>query len=81
MTNTHEFTLILSGTTPLTTEQELALYQTGCDDATSGFQNGQVTITFTRKVTDFVAAVNSAITTIKNSNIGMEILKINITTI
>jgi hypothetical protein len=73
----HDFTLVLSGPTELTTELEDAVFEAGCDDATLGICQGRLYLTFTRTAPSLKDAVLSAIRDVKNANVGLEVLRVD----
>ncbi|MFO0884691.1 MAG: hypothetical protein U0894_10985 [Pirellulales bacterium] len=73
----HEFTLVLSGTAALTSEQEDSLFEAGCDDATIGLRNGRIYMIFSREAKDLASAIISAIDDINKAKIGLEVLRVD----
>jgi hypothetical protein len=66
----YDFTLVLTGISELTPEAEDAKFEAGCDDATLSVQCGQVFATFTRSAPSLKDALLSAVSDVKNANIG-----------
>jgi hypothetical protein len=66
----HDFELVLTGITELTTEVEDALFEAGCDDATLSARSGQVFLTFSRTAPTREDAIQSAIRDVQKANIG-----------
>ena len=57
----HDFALVLTGITELTTEAENALFEAGCDDSSPCSRCGVVYIHFDREAASLVEAIWSAI--------------------
>jgi hypothetical protein len=74
----HEFTLVLSGISDLTTEVQNALFDAGCDDATPSVRCGRPFLTFTRTAPSLKDAILSAIRDVKKADIGAEVLRIDV---
>jgi hypothetical protein len=73
----YEFSLILSGV-DLTPDNENALFESGCDDATIAVRYGRVFLTFDRLAVSFKEAILSAIRDVKKARVGAEVLRIDI---
>ena len=73
----HEFALVLTGITELTTEAEDALFEAGCDDATLSVRFGAVYMTFDRVAHSLKEAILKAIKDVRRANIGAEVLRID----
>ncbi len=74
----HDFTLVLSGITELTSEVQDALFEAGCDDTTPSMRCGRPFLTFTRTAPSLKDAILSAIRDVKKANIGAEVLRIDV---
>lgn len=68
------FTLILSGSAPVTPERADALFEAGCDDGTYGSRAGVPYITFTRRARTLREAVRSAIRDVNRA--GFDVARI-----
>jgi hypothetical protein len=79
MTSEHEydFDLILTGVAELDQEQEDALFEAGCDDATIGVQSGRVSLSFSRVAPSLREAILSAIRDVRKANIGAQVLRVD----
>jgi hypothetical protein len=74
----YDFTLILAGIDDLTEEVCDALFDSGCNDATPGMQDGRVYLAFTREAPSLKDAVLSAIRDVRKAKIGAEVLRLDI---
>lgn len=74
----HDFALVLTGITELTTEVENALFEAGCDDATVSVRSGRVFLTFSRTAASLKEAILSAIRDVKKANTGAEVLRVDV---
>ena len=73
----HDFALVLTGLTELTTEAENALFEAGCDDATLSVRFGAVYLTFARVAPSLKDAILTAILDVRKANIGADVLRID----
>lgn len=73
----YEFDLVLTGVDGLGRDQEDALFEAGCDDATIGVKSGRVRLSFARAAPSRKAAILSAIRDVRKANIGARVLKVN----
>lgn len=73
----HDFTLVLTGVVSLTPEIIDALYESGCDDATLAVRSGRVFATFSRSASSIKDAILSAISNIRNANVGADVLRVD----
>lgn len=74
----HDFTLVLTGITELTTEVEDALFKAGCDDATLSIRSGRAFLTFSRSALTLKDAVLSAIQDVRKAGVGADVLRLDI---
>jgi hypothetical protein len=65
-----EFTLILPSVGELTDQLTDALYESGCDDALVGCQNGMLFLDFRRDADSMESAVQSAIADVQSAGIA-----------
>lgn len=75
-TNTHSFTLILSGVGEWTDETCDALFEAGCDDALPGTKDGVVFLDFTREGKSLEDAVVSAISAVERAGVGARVVRL-----
>jgi len=73
----HEFTLILSGVTDITTELEDALFDAGCSDATISMSFGRVYLEFVRREASLKDAIISAINDVRASAIDGYLVRVD----
>lgn len=73
---THSFTLILSGPTPLEPERLDALFEAGCGDALFGEQDGNYFADFHREATSFGEAVGSAIRAVEKAVPELKVIRV-----
>jgi hypothetical protein len=73
----HDFTLVLSGITELTSEVMNALYEAGCDDGTIAMRSGRPYMTFSREAPSMKDAILSAIDNIRKAGIGADVLRVD----
>jgi hypothetical protein len=73
----HDFTLVLSGITDLTSEVMNALYEAGCDDGTISLRSGRPYMTFSRQASSMKDAILSAIENVRNAGIGADVLRVD----
>lgn len=73
----HEFTLILTGITEVTTEAEDALFEAGCDDALISVRCGRLFLLFSRTASSLKDAILTAIRDVKAAKIGAEVLRVD----
>ena len=73
----HEFTLVLGGISKLTSADEDALFDAGCDDATLVVRSGRVFISFSRQSASMKDAIISAIKDVKKAIVGTEVVRID----
>ncbi len=66
----HDFVLVLAGVSDLTPEQEDALFEAGCDDATISLRFGTIYLTFARFAPTLKEAVLSALRDVRRTDIG-----------
>lgn len=74
----HDFTLVLSGITELTSEVENALFDCGCDDATLSIRSGRAYLTFSRAAATLKDAILSAIRDVQKADIGADVLRLDV---
>lgn len=74
----HDFALVLTGVTEMTSEAEDALFEAGCDDATISVRFGRVFLTFSRTAPSLKDAVLSAIRDVKKAKIGAGVLRVDV---
>ena len=65
----HDFALVLSGVSELTSEIMDALYEAGCDDATPSLRFGRLHLTFSRIAPTLKDAILSAIQDVRKTKI------------
>ncbi len=70
----HEFDLVLTGIDAPNREQENALFEAGCDDATIGVQGGRVCLSFLRTARSRREAIRVAIRDVQKADIGACVL-------
>ncbi|SRR6266851_3005572 len=73
----HDFALVLTGITEVTSEMEDALFEAGCDDATLSVRFGRVYLTFTRTAPTLKDAILSAIRDVKKARVGADVLRVD----
>jgi hypothetical protein len=73
----HDFTLVLTGITELTSAIEDALFLAGCDDATISVRSGRIYLTFSRIAPSLKDAILSAIRDVRKAKIGADVLRVN----
>jgi hypothetical protein len=73
----HDFALVLTGITELTSEAENALFEAGCDDATASVRFGRVYLTFSRTAPALKDAILSAIRDVRRAGIGADVLRVD----
>jgi hypothetical protein len=73
----HDFTLVLTGISELTTKVEEALLEAGCDDATLSMRSGRPYLTFTRTAPTLKEAILSAIRDVRKAGIGADVLRVD----
>jgi hypothetical protein len=73
----HDFALVLTGITELTSEAEDALFEAGCDDATLSLRFGRVYATFSRCALSRRDAILRAICDVRKANIGADVLRVD----
>jgi hypothetical protein len=73
---THSFSLVYSGIDDFTQQWLDALYDSGCDDATVGLQNGLVFMDFHRQAPTFQMALTSAIENVEKSRIPIRLVRV-----
>jgi len=73
----HEFVLVLTGITELTSGVEDALFKAGCDDATISVRFGRVYLTFSRTAPSLKDAILSAVRDVKKGAIGADVLRVD----
>lgn len=74
---THEFDLVLTGIDAPTREQENALFEAGCDDATITVQGGRVCLSFSRTARSRREAILGAIRDVQKADIGARVLSVD----
>lgn len=74
----HDFTLVLTGITELTSEAENALFEAGCDDATLSVRSGRPYLTFSRTAPSLKDAILSAIRDVRKAGIGVDVLRLDV---
>src|SRR6266545_5566987 len=73
---THDFTLVLSGVPELTDELTDALFEAGCDDATVGQREGVVFLDFSREARSPREAILSAVTAVEGAGVGARVARV-----
>jgi hypothetical protein len=73
----HDFVLVLSGISTLTSDVEDALFEAGCDDATLSVRSGRVYLTFSRLGASIKDAILTAIQNVRDANIGADVLRVD----
>lgn len=73
----HDFDLVLTGIDAPNREQEDALFEAGCDDATISVQSGRVCLSFSRTARSRKEAILSAIRDVHRSNVGARVLQVD----
>ena len=73
----HDFTLVLTGLSELSTESIDALYAAGCDDATLAVRCGRVFATFSRSAESLKDAIVSAVLCVRRAGIGADVLRVD----
>ena len=73
----HEFVLVLRDIVELTPEDEDALFNAGCDDATISVRAGRVFMTFSRTDSSLRSAILGAIQQVRKANIGADVLRVD----
>ena len=73
----HDFTLVLTGTSELSSAVEDALFEAGCDDATLSVRFGRMFLTFSRTAPTLKDAILSAIQNVKKAAIGASVLRVD----
>ena len=66
----HDFVLVLTGVAELSPEQEDALFEAGCSDATISLRFGTIYLTFARFASTLKQAIITALRDVKKANIG-----------
>ncbi len=74
----HDFVLVLTGVSELTTDTEDALFEAGCDDATISLRYGRIYLTFSRLAGSTKDAILAAIRSVRQANIGADVLRVDI---
>lgn len=75
-TDTHSFTLILSGAEDLTDKLEKAIYGGGCGDALLGMTEGQIFLDFDREAKSLGEAIVSAIRQVESLSLGLRVTQV-----
>jgi hypothetical protein len=75
---THDFTLVLSGVSEVTSELEDALYSAGCDDATLSMRAGRAYLTFTGRAGTLRESIVRAIQRVRSASAQIDVLRVDV---
>ena len=70
-TKTFSFTLVLADVSEITADIAAALFEAGCDDATSGSCEGIVSVDFDREAHSLGVAIGSAVSDVERAGYGI----------
>lgn len=74
----HDFTLILSGVSDLTTPIEDAFFEAGCSDATLSMRSGRAFLTFSRTASSLKEAILRAVRDVRAAGVGADVLRVDV---
>jgi hypothetical protein len=73
----YDFVLELTGGVPLTAELDNALFETGCDDATTSVRSGRVYLTFSRRSSSMQTAISIAIEQVRSAHANIDVRRVD----
>src|SRR4051812_30855413 len=73
----HDFALVLTGVNAIDSRVEDALFAAGGDDATLSLRSGRAFLTFSRRAPSLKEAILSAISCVRKSGIGADVLRVD----